>query len=73
MNEFPKVNAHWDDQPGVTPGWYVAIIDEGNQTTDDSAKFGFCVETENYRREDRQALIDDLATNFPDHEIYVRE
>jgi hypothetical protein len=62
------VRAHWDDQQGVEPGWYVQVFDEDPETgagyvVTDSVKVTFPVEVENFDRSE----ADDLAAALAEH------
>lgn len=63
-----RVTYRWDDQPGVTPGWYAETWDD-RRIIDDSQKVWFPVTVDDYGHDQEGALRDALCEAFPGADI----
>jgi hypothetical protein len=66
--EITKVTCRWDDQAGVTPGWYCESY-KGDEMADDSQKVWFPVDVEDYSQGQRSELRTALKEAFPGADI----
>lgn len=68
--EITKVTCRWDDQAGVTPGWYCeAWSEEGGELTEggmvcDSQKVWFPVDVDQYGADEWEDLKNELQQSF---------
>lgn len=60
------VTYRWDDQPGVTPGWYCESRDENGRTVDDSQKIWWPIDVDQFGEDERAELAQALRDAFPD-------
>lgn len=67
-----QIDCRWDDQPGVTPGWYCECQDEDGQCVIDSVKVDFPFDVDDYDQDSAEELTAALAKEFPGVEITVR-
>jgi hypothetical protein len=73
-NDVTTLLYHWDDQPGVTPGWYVEALawdeeESVDRFVDDSMKVWFPVDTDDYDESQEESLVSALREEFPGAEI----
>lgn len=73
FDDVVKVIYRWDDQPGVTPGWYCeTLIQEDDGTLrqgDDSQKIWFPLTVDYFGEDQEVALVEALKDKFGDAEI----
>ena len=66
-----RVTYRWDDQPGVTPGWYCESW-AGDEMIDDSQKIWFPVDAEDFAQGQAGDLEAALRNAFPSAEIVAQ-
>lgn len=60
-----NIRLFWDDQPGVTPGWYAEIQDQKGQCITDSVKVDFPFDVDDYGLQNEGELKGKLLEHFP--------
>jgi hypothetical protein len=55
----------WDFQDSANPGWYVRVLDEHLNVWDDSMKFWFPVEVDEFGEDQGEELAKALRAAFP--------
>jgi hypothetical protein len=63
------IEYYWDDQEGVTPGWFARAKNNENEVVTDSMKIGFPLDLELYDHNEENELMDALKDEFPEAEI----
>lgn len=64
-----RVTYRWDDQPGVSPGWYCESWSSDGTMQDDSQKIWFPVTVDDYTQAQEAGLREALREAFPAADI----
>lgn len=67
--QIESLRYRWDDQFGVTPGWYCECrVDD--RIVSDSVKIDFPLNVDDFGRDDESDLREALAAAFPNASLY---